>query len=147
MLSFRFCLITDLEVDGYCLGNLIVESDKSEISSSLQPFMLFLSLTTLLDGVRVFLSNDSLTEYTFCGIDSGFQIYFSKEVNFIEIRTEHRSIGVFSASQIVEALWQGIENFFLDPQHKICCEDIAYDDLMSALHDFSEEFSLSEIHF
>ncbi|OUC15456.1 MAG: hypothetical protein B0A82_06925 [Alkalinema sp. CACIAM 70d] len=143
-LTLEFTIPANCEVDSYTLGNLMLSSSQGTIFTDIQDaFMIFFSLTDLLDGLRKLITDSTVDEYEFVGVDSGFQVYFVKKHGLISIENcDRESIGLFEPRYLVVTVWNGVCRFLDRDGSKLEATELASHDLVNAIADFEQQFSL-----
>lgn len=140
------------EVSSFTLGHMILTYGAKTISSKdkipNQSMMIFISLSQLLDDLRLFLISNNRESYNFVGVDSSFQFYLFKAKKMIELKdSKHELICVVSETQIVESFWKGISNFLLKYSSCLGRDEIVYEDLKNSVLDFKGQFKIDDETF
>ena len=139
------CLLD--EIDGFNLGNMIIEGDSGTISSKHrlpdQSMMVFLSIVQLLYGVRHLVVCETVSEFIFVGEDSSFQFAIRKQNDrfYFEEKKGHSIVNV-TTKELVTFLWEGVQSFVNDYGHRLDSQGSVYKDLFTSLKEFQQEFSL-----
>ncbi|MDQ3684470.1 MAG: hypothetical protein M3430_02550 [Acidobacteriota bacterium] len=151
MLTFEFEIapsIVNGQIDGLSRGHLTISGSHGFVTSKGktpdQSMMIFLSIVELLNGVRRLLLNRNSITYNFVGADCSFQFSINKtNQNSLAITSDIEPIDEVTQSEIVLAVWNGVNNFISFYGHHIDADDLVSDDLDSSIDEFRKTFNLT----
>lgn len=131
---------SDDELTGLNMGHMTFSGDKGSANSKMkkpsQAMMVLISISELLDGLKIFLLSNS-HKYEFVGIDSSFIVNFEKnkdgQVNVIIGKTE---ITKSKKSEIANSVLRDVNNFLSTTLPHLPKDDMAYDDLITSTEEF-----------
>lgn len=136
------------EITVFSLGDMTLSGSFGTVTSKDrspdQSMMIFLSVVTLLDELRVFLQNKALTTHRYVGIDTSFQINFTKHPNnLIEITHRTDPIDIVSPQEIIRAIYGGVQIFLNRYSPYVRNDDPVTGDLHASFEAFSRAFSMT----
>jgi len=129
-------------VSDFTLGDLTIQGDQG-ISTSAgrtpnQSMMVFLSMLTLLDGVRNYLKTPAKQPFIFYAADSSYSFrLITKAADQLRIDEADRPIAVVSQSTLVQAIWKGVQEVLAMPTID---SGSAAEDLSAACIEFCKAF-------
>lgn len=149
LVSFAFDILESEidDLDGRSLGHIRVVTDAgtatSEGKTPGQAMMLFLSLPLLMDGLRTFLAAKGQRSFRFNGVGSSFWIVFTRDgAERLRIASGDGDLGSWPLREVVEAIGRGARAFVETYLDTLDLNDMAYDDLDTAVEQFEEAFEL-----
>jgi hypothetical protein len=140
MAQFRFTRRTAGEpASGFELGDLTVVGNRGEATSAGhrpdQGMMIFVSITQLLDGLRVLLDRGK-GAYEFVGVDSSFTLDFTLRRDQLTIKRRRTDLDIAPMAETIAALWTAASEFAADPANALPEGDAVRNDLTAALAAF-----------
>lgn len=140
MIKFNFTVDVVDSVHEFDMGDMIINIDGAEFSSEgkvpSQSMMIFIAITELLDGLRVFLTKKN-NNFEFIGADSSFRLLFSR-VNKGEIRLNHANINYdgIDEAELKKEILKAAQGFIGQFDGNIQGSGAAAGDLRSAISEF-----------
>jgi hypothetical protein len=114
-----------------------------------QSMMIFISITELLDGVRLFITDSSSKSYNFVGAGSSFQFFLEKQRDLIVLYdVKHKSLSQVTSSEVIVSVWSGVKAFIQSVEEELnfatgsLLAVLANSDLSSAIEDFQKQFHI-----
>ena len=136
-------------IDSYTRGHITIQGEHRVISSkemrNNQSMMIFVSISELLDGIRVFLINPNKKKYHFVGVGCSFQFFIVKQAlnKFKITNLKSEIIDEVTQFELVEAIWQEVKAFMLKYGDFLNEKEVVKNDLTYSVEEFKKQFNLS----
>lgn len=134
-------------INGFSRGHMTIENKQGFVTSKErnpdQSMMIFFSIVELLDGLIQLFQDFRAKNYTFVGTDCSFQFFLKRQNNGIFMLTSGgKNFEEVNQSEILKAIWNGINNFLESYNQYINNTDIIAGDLADCLTEFKEVFNI-----
>ena len=136
-------------IDSYTRGHITIKGRYGIISStsmkSNQSMIIFISISELLDGIRIFLINQSQRIYHFVGVGCSFQFIIVKQRSnqFKLTNLKSEIIDEMTRLELVESFWKEVKSFVLNFSDYLGEDEIVKNDLTVSIEEFKNQFNLS----
>ena len=140
MIKFNFTVDIDGSVHEFDMGDMVINVDQAKLSSKgqvpSQSMMIFIAISDLLDGLRIFLMKKK-NNFEFIGADSSFRLLFSRGKKGL-IRLNHANINYdgIDETELKNEVLIAAENFIGQFEENVQGSGAAVGDLISAISDF-----------
>ena len=135
-----------IESYGYILGNITINGQYGALTSKrdqapYQEFMIFPSLSLLLDGISTLIKNNQ-KNYVFEGIDSSFSFYiFNNKKGIIITDTKRNKVAEINIAEFIQTIWKSIDKFVAKHKPLLEEDDGVTFDLNNSIKNFKIQFS------
>ncbi|MGB3757945.1 MAG: hypothetical protein WBA07_16455 [Rivularia sp. (in: cyanobacteria)] len=137
-------------IDSYTRGHITIQGEHGIISSQKminnQSMIIFISISDLLDGIRIFLINQSQRIYHFVGVGCSFQFLLVKETSnkFRLTNLKSEIIDEMTRLQLIESVWQEVKAFMFKYGDSIDEDEIIKNDLTDSIKEFEKQFNFRD---
>ena len=104
--------------------------------------MIFISLSELLDGIRIFLTNQNQRIYHFVGVGCSFQFIIvkltSNQFRLINLKSE--IVDEMTRLELIKSVWDEVRKIVLNYDDLLNESEFIKSDLTASIEEFREQF-------